>query len=320
MNTPLSLTKARPVARVPALVRQLRFYLALSRTPHCLLDLATPLLAALLCLGGFPPLGLLCMALLTAFAGYTAVYAVNDIMDYRTDKANQVEFAKVEGYLDGAFMRHPLAQGALTLGQALAWTSCWAVAALAGAWLLNPVCALLLLAGVAMEILYCKLLKVSHLRALVNGVVKTLGALAAILAVDPHPSPLMPTVLFVAVFCWEIGGQNIPADWFDLELDQRQGARTLPLVLGRSKAARLVFACLTGSTLLGASLFLMTPADFAWAWVLAALIPGAVLLLHPALALLARQGKDEAAELFNSASYYPLAMLGVFLLGLAFRG
>jgi len=316
MNTPLALAKDRSRARsqgVPA-AGQPRFYLALSRMPHCLLDLATPILAALLCLGGFPPPGIAFLALLTAFAGYTAVYAVNDIVDYRIDLANQAEFAKIDGYLDGAFMRHPLAQGALSLGQALVWTAGWAGVALAGAWLLNPVCALLLLAGVALEVLYCLLLKVSHLRALINGVVKTLGGLAAVLAVNPSPPPLFLAVLFLALFSWEIGGQNIPADWFDLELDERQGARTLPLILGRKRAATLACLCLAASTFLCAALFPISPAGLPWGLALAALVPGGWLLLWPATGLLIRQGKDQAAVLFNHASYYPLALLGLFLI------
>ena len=60
-------------------------FLALSRTPHLVLDLATPGLAALLCLGAFPPAPVLFLGLVTAFAGYTAVYALNDIIDYRID-------------------------------------------------------------------------------------------------------------------------------------------------------------------------------------------------------------------------------------------
>ena len=60
--------------------------MALSRTPHGLIDMATPGLAAMLWLGKVPSLPVLLLGILTAFAGYTAVYALNDVVDYRVDR------------------------------------------------------------------------------------------------------------------------------------------------------------------------------------------------------------------------------------------
>ena len=65
---------------------RLKLFWALSRTPHGLLDMATPALGALLWLGRFPSLELIVIGLITTFAGYTAVYALNDVIDYRVDK------------------------------------------------------------------------------------------------------------------------------------------------------------------------------------------------------------------------------------------
>ena len=64
----------------------LKFFLALSRTPHGLLDMATPALTALLWYGAIPSLRIISLGFITAFAGYTAVYALNDLVDYRVDK------------------------------------------------------------------------------------------------------------------------------------------------------------------------------------------------------------------------------------------
>ena len=66
----------------------LTVYLALSRTPHGVLDLAGPFCAALLCQGGLPPVSVVLLGLITVFAGYTAVYALNDIVDYRSTSAS----------------------------------------------------------------------------------------------------------------------------------------------------------------------------------------------------------------------------------------
>ena len=65
---------------------RIKFFLALSRTPHGTLDMATPAMTALLWYGGFPSLKIISLGLLTAFAGYTAVYALNDIIDYNIDR------------------------------------------------------------------------------------------------------------------------------------------------------------------------------------------------------------------------------------------
>src|SRR5690625_6851033 len=64
----------------------MRRFLALSRTSHGLLDVAMPGFAALLWLGHFPALPVLTVALVTAVAGYTAIYALNDLVGVRVDR------------------------------------------------------------------------------------------------------------------------------------------------------------------------------------------------------------------------------------------
>lgn len=305
----------------------LKFFLALSRTPHGLLDLAAPVLAALLWLGHFPPAGVMLLGLATAFAAYTAVYAVNDLADLAADRANYGGGAvDTTGYLDAVFLRHPLAQGKLSPARGLAWAAGWGLAALAGAWALNPVCAWLLVLGAGLEVVYCKLLKVTHLRALLNGVVKTLGGVAAVPAMDPDAGLLRDPFLapylamvFCMLFLWEIGGQNIPADWFDLELDRRQGARTMPVALGPDRAARLSLFCLCGAAGLGAALLALSRAGLPWPLVALGAALNAWLLVLPAWRLIRERSRAVAATLFNRASYFPLGMLGVTLLWLALR-
>jgi len=52
---------------------------------------------------------------------------------------------------------------------------------------LNPFIILILLVGCIFEIAYCKLLKVTHWRILLSGVVKACGPVAAVFAVDSNP-------------------------------------------------------------------------------------------------------------------------------------
>lgn len=308
---------ASPVPSASALSR-FKLFLALSRTPHGLLDLATPALGALLGLGGLPPLKVIALGLITAFAGYTAVYALNDVVDYRADKEKVQEggYQGGEGYLDAVMVRHPMAQGLVSLKEGLFWTGAWALVALIGAYHLNPVCAFIFLAGCILESVYCFMLGVSHLRTLVSGVVKTLGGIAAVFAVDPHPSPLFLIALFLWLFFWEIGGQNIPADWYDLEEDQRWQAKTIPVRYGPRTASLMILGCLALSVALSAIPFELAPARLSLLLLGLVLAAGFYLLLFPALRLYQTQARSQAAVLFNQASHYPLAMLVLVLVQL----
>ena len=161
--------------------------------------MTTPALGALLWLGRIPSPRIILLGLVTAFAGYTAVYALNDLVDYRTDreKIARCGLPCSADDLDAVYVRHPLAQGLLSLTEAVLWTAGWAALALVGALLLNPVCALVFLAGCLAETIYCLLFRVSYLRILLSGVVKTAGGIAAVFAVEPDPSPGFLLVLFL---------------------------------------------------------------------------------------------------------------------------
>jgi len=297
-----------------------KLFLALSRTPHGLLDLATPLLAALLWLGRPPPGDVTTLGILAAFAGYTAVYALNDIIDYRADmeKIGQAGFARDVAYLDAAFVRHPLARGLLSLPEAVAWAGGWALVSLVAAYLLNPVCAFILIGGCIIETVYCLLLKISQLRALVSGVVKTLGGLAAVFAVDHSPEPSFLLLLFLWLFFWEIGGQNVPADWHDIEEDAALAARTVPVVYGPRGASIIVLVTLTVSVVLSGFFLGLAPAGLPVLLLIAALASGSFFLLWPAVRLFRSRDRKEAAVLFNRASYYPLSLLVLVAAALLF--
>ena len=92
---------------------RLKLFWALSRTPHGLLDMCTPAFGALLWLGHLPSISVVMIGLITTFAGYTAVYALNDVIDYRADrkKAAMGGYSAEENYLDGVLVRHPCADG-----------------------------------------------------------------------------------------------------------------------------------------------------------------------------------------------------------------
>ncbi len=294
-------------------------FLALSRTPHLLLDLATPGLAALLCLGAFPPAHVLLLGLVTAYAGYTAVYALNDVVDYRVDRETFTPYAlsAAKPDLDAVFVHHPLARGLLSRRDAVLWTAAWGGVALVGSALLNPLCLAIFLFAFVLEGLYCVLLRVSWFRSVISGFVKTSGPVAAVIAVRPDPTFAFLAILFLWLFFWEIGGQNIPNDLADLETDRRIGARTVPVRFGARVAVLICLGALLLALALSLAVFFHSPVRPGWPYLVGALVSGVYFLLVPWYRLSRSRGAGGAFHLFNRASYYPAAMLTATILGWA---
>lgn len=297
---------------------RLKLYFALSRTPHGLLDMCTPAFGALLWLGQFPSFYVIFLGLLTTFAGYTAVYALNDVIDYEADreKAAVGGFSSAQSDLDSLIVRHPMAQGLLTFKQGLIWTLVWGSVALIGAYILNPVCVLIFLAGCSLEAVYCMLWRVSPFRTIVSGAVKTSGAIAAVFAVDPKPSWEYVTLLFMILFFWEIGGQNIPNDWVDINEDKRFKAQTIPVCLGLQTSRFIVLITLGMAIGLSGPLFYYSQVGNTLFGVILAMGSGVYLLLLPALKLHRTLQAPDAMALFNKASYYPPALFVIVLTAL----
>jgi 4-hydroxybenzoate polyprenyltransferase len=294
---------------------RLKLFFALSRTPHGLLDMCTPAFGALLWLGHLPPVHIIILGLITTFAGYTAVYALNDVIDFKADKEKAAAggFAISGSDLDGVLVRHPMAQGLLSFKEGLLWALAWAILALIGAYILNPVCVLIFLSGCALEIFYCLLWRVSPFRTFVSGAVKTSGAVAAVFAVDPNPAATYLTLLFLLLFFWEIGGQNIPNDWADFDEDRRMNAKTIPIRWGLQVSIGIVLGTIMLTLCINVLIFYSSLATYGIIFVILTLVVGCCLLLLPALKLLKTPERSQAMALFNKASYYPLALLMVVI-------
>jgi len=291
-------------------------YWALSRTPHKMLDMTAPAFSVLWYLSAFPPVRIICLGLITAFAGYTAVYALNDLIDFRTDRA-KIAYTDTGGdYLDAMMVRHPLAQGLLSVRQGIMWAGGWSLVALVGAWLLHPMCLVVFLSGALLEIVYCLLWRVSPWRSVISGFVKNSGPVAALFAVDPHPSPLLAALLFAGFFFWEIGGQNIPADWTDVDVDRRFKAQTIPVRLGSRRAAVLMIVSLMLAVFSCALLFFVRFSAGPLAGSISILVVGSLMLLVPGYRLYSTRRHQDAVRLFNRASYFPLVLLIVTLSGI----
>jgi len=280
--------------------------------------MATPAFAALLWLGAFPPLPVVLIGLVTTFAGYTAVYALNDVVDYRNDRKKMElgGFNSLSTDLDALMVRHPMAQGLLSFGEGLAWSLAWAAVAVLGAYLLNPVCVIIFCVGCMLEAIYCLLWRVSPMRTLANGVVKTMGPMAAVFAVDPSPSPAFVVFLFGCLFFWEIGGQNIPNDWIDLEEDRRMGARTVIFSFGPEKTSRFVLGALAIAVFASMAMIALSGLGATAPVYLAVLAAGVLLLLVPGAGVYRARSRETAMKLFNRASWYPLVLLAVVIVAI----
>jgi 4-hydroxybenzoate polyprenyltransferase len=259
------------------------------------------------------------LGLITAFSGYTAVYALNDIIDYHVDKelihSSTTHESKPD--LDSVFVRHPLAQGMLSYKEALFWTSTWAVLALVGAFFLNPVCLVIFIGAAVFEVIYCYLLKITHLRSIISGIVKTSGPIAAVFAVNQQPSMQFLITLFLWLFFWEIGGQNVPNDLSDLDTDQKINARTIPVRFGAQRSILIICSSLAIAVAMSMAMFWLGPNHISPVYLPGAMFSGLYFLLLPAYHLYKTRGAGEASLLFNRCSYYPLSMLLITVLSLA---
>jgi 4-hydroxybenzoate polyprenyltransferase len=287
-----------------------RFF-ALSRTTHGVLDLAMPGFVALLCLGKFPQWQIILLSVFTAFAGYTAVYTLNDLMGVAVDKEKFIGGINPGYSVEASTFRHPLAQNALSYQNGLLWFAGWFIAALVGSYLLNPAIIVILITAAFLEVIYCLLFKVTCLRTLVSGLVKSSGPIAALYVIDRDPSlPFLLLVLAWAFF-WEIGGQNVPSDWNDTVEDKRVNAKTIPLQLGTKKAGAIVLFSLGLTVTISLFLPQMSSLSGEQVFPVASGMAGVFLLLKPAYELCTQKEGRLAAKLFDHASYYPLAQLAI---------
>ncbi len=290
-------------------------FLALSRTTHAMLDIAAPGFCALLWLGRFPEWQVLILALATVFAAYTAVYALNDLVGIAVDREKFSGGINAGYSVEASELRYPLARNVLRYRDGWLWFGLWFLAAMIGAYLLNPFILIILAGAALLEVLYCMLFKVTYLRVLVSGLVKSSGPVAAVFAVDRNPSPYLLLLIFFWMFFWEVGGQNIPADWNDTVEDRRVNAKTIPIQFGTKNAGLIVVIALALAVITSLFLPVISPIRLGWPYILASAAAGILLLLRPGYRLYRQHQEGRmAARLFDNASYYPLAHLAILSL------
>jgi 4-hydroxybenzoate polyprenyltransferase len=275
-------------------------------------------MAAMLWLGHFPPLWVVVVGLITAFAGYTAVYALNDLVDHRVDR-ERISFkgeSKELFHVDEVLMPHPVAQGMLSFASGLTWCVFWAAVALVGAWWLNPFCMLLFVISAALEAIYCKLLRVTHLKIIAAAAVKSIGGLAGVFAVNPAPAPGFVALLILWMASWEVGGQNIANDIVDMEDDARVSARTTLTVKGVRESVFRLIVSISMAVVCSVAIYWLAGPNVGPFYPIGAVILGWVLLVEPARKVYYDPSPANAASLFNKASYMPTCFLGLVVVSI----
>jgi len=238
------------------------------------------------------------------------VFALNDLLDLRVDRE------KLGGYsgkrecfdLDSVGLRHPLAQNCVSLRAALGWVIFWSVLALVFGFLLNPICAVLMAAAAALEAGYCKLLRVTHWKTILSGLMVAVGGMAGVFAVTVAPPATFVAVFGLWAFTWEVGCRNIPNDWSDVDEDKALGVRTMPVRFGRRVTSRISFALAMLTIVASLAFPLVIPMRLGWIFQVGALAAGVVFLVVPGVRWLRDQGTKAGMLFFNRACFYPLAV------------
>jgi 4-hydroxybenzoate polyprenyltransferase len=174
---------------------------------------------------------------------------------------------------------------------------------------LNPLCALLFVVSAALEAVYCKLLRVTHLKIIASAAVKSIGGVVGVLAVDPHPSFGFIVLLLIWLSAWEVGGQNIANDMVDMDEDSRVSARTTLTVKGVPESVFRLVAAISMAAVCGVIVYLVAGDGIGRLYPIGAVILGWKLLLQPARDVYYDPGTTTAKSLFNLASYMPLSFL-----------
>ena len=127
------------------------------------------------------------------------------------------------------------------------------------------------------------------------------------------------TVLFFWFFFWEIGGQNVPNDWADVEEDLRLNARTIPVCVGSTGAKMIIMSTIIMSIILSIFLMILSPFKSNLPVIGGWLLIGIYFLIIPGVKLYRSENQDDALALFNRSSYYHISLLVVTGIGTLIR-
>ena len=166
-------------------------------------------------------------------------------------------------------------------------------------------------AAAGLETAYCRLLRVTHWKTILSGLMVAVGGLAGVFAVTVTPPAAFVALFGLWAFSWEMGCRNIPNDWSDIDEDKALRIRTMPVRFGRLATSRISFVMACVTILASLAFPFVVPMRFGWIYFAGALAAGIVFLVAPGIRWLREQQTKSAMLFFNRACFYPLAVFGV---------
>ncbi len=302
-------------SRISEVIRAL---LGMSRAIVAVFVVAHAGLAAIFATGSLPDMRIIVIGVFACFTGTGALIGLNDLLDIPLDRRRAAEEAE-RGELDlgSLFIHHPVARGVISVTTGIIWVSLLSVVSVALIYVLKPSLWPLFVAIAVSVALYSLMGAFTYWKFLAVATAVTLGALAGWMVVaEPNTTTF---VLFgIWTFLWEIGGRNIPNDFNDVQEDEALGVKTIPVVLGKVMAGRIVFVALTASFLVSIPLMIML--EMPGPFIIGAVAVAIYVLLIPGYRLMRDPRPEVSRRLYNKSAIYPFVLLMLLMVNLLIVG
>ncbi|MBP1911437.1 geranylgeranylglycerol-phosphate geranylgeranyltransferase [Thermococcus stetteri] len=251
---------------------ELRAFVEITRPHNCALAGIVGVLGSIVAAGGLPGLKIAALVFLVVFLGCAGGNTINDYFDYEIDKINRPE--------------RPLPRGAMSRKTAFWYSIALFIVGIVLAWFINIWDFLLAIVAYVTMFLYAWKLKpmpfVGNIAvASLTGATPLYGAIAV-------GEIGLAGTLALCAFLVNVAREVIK-DIEDIEGDMVKGAKTLPILVGRKKAAYVgaLFAILTV-----VASFLPVKAGIGLGYL--AMLPVDAIILYSAFLILRSQDRESA--------------------------
>ena len=305
--------KPAGLARLSEVTRAL---LGMSRAIVAVFVVAHAGLAAIFATGHIPDIRTIVIGIFACLFGTGALIGLNDLLDVSLDRRRMAaEGEATELDLGSLFIHHPVAKGIISMTTGVIWVTVLSILSLSLITMLKPGLWPLFLVIAVCVALYSIVGRYTYFKFFFVAMAVTLGALSGWLVVARGPLNITTFLLFgVWTYLWEIGGRNVPNDFNDVDEDAALGVKTIPVVLGKARAGKIVFWALLASFLVSLPLLVLTgmPLIFIGGEVLISFY----LLLIPGYALLRDPRPEISRKLYNKSAIFPLVLLLLLMVNL----
>jgi len=305
--------KPAGLARLSEVTRAL---LGMSRAIVAVFVVAHAGLAAIFATGHIPDIRTIVIGIFACLFGTGALIGLNDLLDVSLDRRRMAaEGEATELDLGSLFIHHPVAKGVISMTTGVVWVGCLSILSLTLISLLKTGLWPIFLVIAVCVALYSIVGRYTYFKFFFVAMAVTLGALSGWLVVAPAPLNTVTFLLFGAwTYLWEIGGRNVPNDFNDVDEDAALGVKTIPVVLGKARAGKIVFWALLASFLVSLPLLVLTgmPPVFIGGEVLISIY----LLLIPGYALMRDPRPEISRKLYNKSAIFPLVLLLLLMVNL----